>query len=392
MMHFFLQPIHDLFRVMRFFLQTIHEWCGFFCNTPMMSSEWCGFFCQPPMSDVFFSATYPWPLPGDAVFSANHPWVMRFFLQHPHDVFWVMRFFLPTTHEWCGFFCNPPWCLLSDAVFSATPPWSLLSDVFFFPTPFECCGFFANHGGVMWFWFAMLKFQNSFKLPFAFSFQNHVNPNPGIQEQILQRKIDSTARYAYFGRSGKFRWPIGIAPKNVDLPPYPLGCASKNRFHCKFGVFLEASRGTRFFAQNAAPGSRGSPSPTFWLGHPVPCLDQDGPPTLAKCGISGMRSAAIQSCQLDLVWPVSDTGLQRGLDNIWGHDLKKTGNKHSFNIWAFCLVVEPFPAFLSKSEIALEAQRSTASFVTVWGREDTTKCKHGHRIRTIDNWGFFFWG
>jgi hypothetical protein len=58
---------------------------------------------------------------------------------------------------------------------------------------------------VMWFWFAMLKFQNSFKLPFAFSFQNHVNPNPGIQEQILQRKIDSTARYAYFGRSGKFR-------------------------------------------------------------------------------------------------------------------------------------------------------------------------------------------
>lgn len=132
-------------------------------------------------NDAFFSATYPWPLPGDAVFSANHPWVMRFFLQHPHDVFWVMRFFLQPPHEvfWVMcFFCQP---LLNAAVF------------------------FANHGGVMWFWFAMLKFQNSFKLPFAFSFQNHVNPNPGIQEQILQRKIDSTARYAYFGRSGKFR-------------------------------------------------------------------------------------------------------------------------------------------------------------------------------------------
>ena len=342
-----------------------HPWVmRFFCNTPMMSSEWCGFFCQPPMRVMrfFLPTTHEW-----CGFSATPPWVMCFFLHPPHDVFWVMRFFLQPPmkfSEWC-FFCQP---LLNAAVF------------------------FANHGGVMCFWFAMLKSQNSFKLPFAFSFQNHVNPNPGIQEQILQRKIDSTARYAYFGKSGKFRLPIGMAPKNVDLPPYPLGCASKNRFHCKFGVFLEASRGTRFFAQNAAPGSRGSPSPTFWLGHPVPCLDQDGPPTLAKCRLSGMRPAATQSCQLDLVWPVSDTGLQRGLDNIWGHDLKKTGNKHSFNIWAFCLVVEPFPAFLSKSEIALEAQRSTASFVTVWGREDTTKCKHGHRVRTIDNWWFFFLG
>ena len=60
------------------------------------------------------------------------------------------------------------------------------------------------------------SFKFGFAIRFAFSFQNHVNPNPGIQEQILQRKIDSTARYAYFGKSGKFRLPIGMAPKNVD--------------------------------------------------------------------------------------------------------------------------------------------------------------------------------